>query len=126
MPYREPQSQDNRLTRVEMSVQRIELQLENMIKDLGDFKARIECVIDDHQDALYGDKGKPGLIGQLGSLEELRVALKGYGREQGLIADIQGLIATMAKWEDGRKWLNRLVIGMIVTNIAIHVINFIP
>jgi hypothetical protein len=112
-----PPNKDNRLNRVELAVQRVEDQVAQLIKDFADFKARMECMIEDHQTALYGDRGKPGLVGQTGTLEELRVALKGYGREPGLIAEIQTLSKKIAEWEDAKKWIIRLIIGLIVTNI---------
>jgi hypothetical protein len=121
MMYQEAPTTDNRLTRVELAVQRIEDKVAHLIEEFSDFKTRIECVIEDHQSTLYGDKGKPGLVGQAGTLEELRVALKGYGREPGLIADIQNLSKKMVEWDDGRKWLTRLVLGMLVTDILLHV-----
>lgn len=109
------------MTRVELAVQRMEDQIVQLVKEFGEFKQRIECMVEDHQAALYGDKGKPGLVGQTGTLEELRVALKGYGREPGLIAEIQSLVRKMDDWDDGRKWLTRLVLGMLVTDIVLHV-----
>jgi hypothetical protein len=114
---------DNRLTRVENSITRIENQIETLMHEFTDFKERVEGMIEDHQTALYGDRGKPGLVGQSGTLEELRVALKGYGREPGLIAEIQELTNKMINWDDGRKWVNRLVIGMLVTEILLHVLG---
>ena len=120
-PNISPNTTDARMSRVELAVQRVEDQVAQLVKDFGEFKQRVECMLEDHQSALYGDKGKPGLVGQSGTLEELRVALKGYGREPGLIAEIQDLGKRMASWDDGRKWLTRLVIGMIVTDIILHV-----
>jgi hypothetical protein len=114
---------DSRLTRVENTVTRIEDQMTSLVREFADFKERVEGMIEDHQTALYGDKGKPGLVGQAGTLEELRVALKGYGREPGLIAEIQDLAKRMGDWDDGRKWMNRLVIGMLVTEIILHVLE---
>ena len=113
--------QDTRLNRVELAVQRVEGQVTQLVKDFGEFKARIECIVEDHRTALYGDKGKPGLVGQSGTLEELRVALKGYGKEPGLIAEIHTLVKKMEDWDDGRKWLTRLVLGMLITDIVLHV-----
>jgi hypothetical protein len=114
---------DSRLTRVENSIARVEDQVAMLVHDFACFKERVEEMIEDHQTALYGDKGKPGLVGQSGTLEELRVALKGYGREPGLIAEIQELTNKMMNWDDGRKWVNRLVIGMLITEILLHLLG---
>lgn len=116
-----PNTQDNRLTRVELAVQRVEDQVAQLAKDFAEFKARLECIVEDHQTALYGDKGKPGLVGQAGTLEELRVALKGYGREPGLIAEIQSLSKQMEVMGDGRKWVTRVIVSALITETIIHV-----
>lgn len=121
--YQEPQTQDNRLNRVELAVQRVEDKVAQLANDFGEFKERVEAMIEDHQTALYGDKGKPGLVGQSGTLEELRVALKGYGREPGLIAEIKVLSNRMSEWDDGRKWLTRLIIGAIIADIIVHFVQ---
>lgn len=104
------------MTRVEFILQRLEDRILELVKDFG----QIKCMMEDHQTALYGDKGKPGLVGQAGTLEELRVALKGYGREPGLIAEIKDLSNRMSAWDDSRKWLTRLIFGAIITDILIH------
>lgn len=117
---------DSRLSRVELAVQRVEDQVTQLVKEFGDFKERMETLMEDHQTALYGDKGKPGLVGQAGTLEELRVALKGYGKEPGLIAEIQELTKKMEEEDDGKKWLTRLVLGAIVTDIVIRLIQAVP
>jgi len=114
---------DARMTRVELAVQRVEDQLVQLARDFNEFKDRIEGMIEDHQTALYGDKGKPGLVGQTGALEELRIALKGYGREPGLIAEIKGLMDRMSERDDSRKWITRLVIGAIITDVIVHFIQ---
>jgi hypothetical protein len=116
-------SLDSRLTRVENTVIRIEDQIAVLMRDFAGYKERLEGIIEDHQTALYGDKGKPGLVGQTGTLEELRVALKGYGKDPGLISEIQDLGQRMSDWDDGRKWMNRLVVGMLVTEILLHVLG---
>jgi len=114
---------DARMSRVELAVQRLEDQVAQLVKEFGEYKDRMDAIIEDHQTALYGDKGKPGLVGQAGTLEELRVALKGYGKEPGLIAEIQELRQKMADWNDGRKWMTRLVLGTVLTDVILNIIK---
>lgn len=121
--FNEPATQDGRLNRVELAVQRIEGQLAQLVREFTDFKTRVETMLEDHQTALYGDKGKPGLVGQAGTLEELRVALKGYGKDPGLIAELRVLVDKMKGIEDGRKWLTRLILGAIIMDVLVHVIG---
>lgn len=109
------------MTRVELAVQRVEDQVAQLVKDFCEFKVQFGGMLEDHQAALYGDKGKPGLVGQSGTLEELRVALKGYGKEPGLISEIDRLVKKMEDWDDGRKWLTRLVLGMLISDIILHI-----
>jgi hypothetical protein len=80
--------------------------------------------LNDHHEILYGDRGRSGLIAQGEHLEELEKALKGYGREPGLIADIKNLLVKMNEFEDNKKWLTRLVIGAILTEIILHFVQF--
>lgn len=108
-----------RLSRLELAVQRIEDKLSRISCEFADFKLHVEQMLEDHQSALYGDKGKAGLIGQAGTLEELRIALKGYGKEPGLISEIHSLTKKMAEWDEGRKWMNRLIVGVLVTEVVL-------
>lgn len=120
------QNQEERISRMERAVDRIEDQVSQLILEFAGLKERVEamlCRVDDHQKVLYGEKGKVGLISQGETLQELQQALKGYGREPGLIADIKNLLVKMGEFEDGRKWLTRLIIGAIVTDIVVHFIQ---
>lgn len=126
MPPNNNPTIDNRLTRVEMAVARMEGQLSQLITEFADLKLKVEtmlCRLDDHQSVLYGEHGKSGLITQGEHLEELEKALKGYGREPGLIADIKNLLVKMGEFDDNRKWLTRLIIGAIITDVVIHFIQ---
>lgn len=51
------------------------------------------------------------------TLDELKIALKGYGKEPGLIAVIQNLTNKIEEYDDAKKWITRLVIGYIITVI---------
>jgi hypothetical protein len=55
--------------------------------EFSEFKERVECITEDHQTDMYGDKGKPRLL-----------------------AKIQNLVEKMNNWDDGRKWMNPIVI----------------
>lgn len=113
----------SRLTRVEQAVQRIENQVSQLLRDFAEFKARVECMIEDHQSILYGAKDRTGLVHQSEHLEELERALKGYGREPGLIADIKNLLDKMNKYEDANKWLTRVILGAILAELAVHLLG---
>jgi hypothetical protein len=126
MPTAVPNSTDGRLSRVEMAVSRMEIQVTQLVTEFADLKEKVEtilCRLNDHQEILYGDKGRSGLVAQREHLEELEKALKGYGREPGLIADIKNLMIKMGELGDERKWLTRLVIGAIITDIVLHFVQ---
>lgn len=117
---------ESRVAKLEQAIERIEIQVIQIANDVSGLKVRMEemlCKVEDHQDVLYGEKGKHGLISQVEIIDELRLALKGYGREPGLIADIQTLNKKIIEWDDGRKWLMRLVIGAIIGEIILHALN---
>jgi predicted RNase H-like nuclease (RuvC/YqgF family) len=123
MPPAQPNTSDNRLTRVEVAVSRMEGQVSHLVSEFAALKEKVEMMLgrlNDHQDILYGDHGKSGLIAQSEHLEELEKALKGYGREPGLIADIKNLLVKMQEFDDNKKWLTRLIIGAILTDIIVH------
>jgi hypothetical protein len=104
----------------------MEVQITHLVGGFADLKEKVEailCRLDDHQKILYGARGKSGLIAQSEHLEELEKALKGYGREPGLISDIKNLSTKMTDLGDERKWLTRLVLGAILTDIALRFIH---
>lgn len=119
-------NQEERISRMEQVVDRIEQQVNQLVFEFTSLKDRVEAMLtrlDDHQNILYGEKGKTGLISQGETLHELQQALKGYGREPGLIADIKNLLLKMGEFDEGRKWLTRLIIGAIITDIIVHFIQ---
>lgn len=118
--------QEERISRIERAIDRIEGQVNQLVSEFTSLKERVEAMLtrlDDHQNILYGEKGKTGLISQGEALHELQQALKGYGREPGLIADIKNLLVKMGEFDEGRKWLTRLIIGAIITDIVVHFIQ---
>lgn len=119
-------NQEERISRMEQAVGRIEGQVQQLVLEFAALKEKVEamlCRLDDHQNILYGEKGKTGLISQGETLQELQQALKGYGREPGLIADIKNLLVKMNEFDDGRIWLTRLIIGAIITDVIVHFIQ---
>jgi hypothetical protein len=126
MPPAATSNTDTRLTRVELAVSRMETQVAQLVTEFAGLKEKVEailCRLNDHHDILYGNHGESGLIAQGEHLEELEKALKGYGREPGLIADIKNLSIKMSEFSDERKWLTRLIIGAILTDILVHFIQ---
>lgn len=126
LPDMDRASVENRLNRVEMGVTRMEGQISQLISEFADLKGKVEsmlCRLDDHQSVLYGNNGRSGLITQGEHLEELEKALKGYGREPGLIADIKNLLVKMSEFDESRVWLTRLIIGAILSDIVVHFIQ---
>lgn len=126
MPSIGQPSIENRLVRVELAVTRLEGQVSQLVSEFAGLKERVEDMlnrVDDHQSVLYGVKGKSGLIAQSEVLEELKDALKGVGKEAGLIAEIQTLTNKVQEWEDGRKWLTRLVVGAVLADVVINILR---
>jgi len=114
---------DARLTRLETSVQRIEGQLSQLVADFCEFKSRVESMLQDHQVVLYGDSSVPGLIAKSAPLQELWTALKGYGKDPGLIAEIHSLMEKKNKWEDNFKWFVRLALGALLADIILNLVR---
>lgn len=117
---------EGRVTKLEQAIERIEIQVIQIGNDVTLLKEKLEtvlCKVDDHQEVLYGDKGRRGLISKIETIDELNLALKGYGREPGLIADIQALNMKISEWDDGRKWLTRLIIGAVIAEIFVHLLG---
>ncbi len=120
------QTTNTRLVRVEVVVSRMEGQINQLVTEFAGLKEQLQemiCKVEDHQEALYGEHGKPGLISQGETLEELKGALKGYGREPGLIADIKNLLTEVAAIKSDRKWIYRLILAAIVTDVLTRVLG---
>ncbi len=98
----------------------------NFIKD------RVETItstIEEHDRALYGNNGNVGVVAKVVSsvetLEDLKMALRGKGEDPGLIADIRTLMNWMGDWKDERKWLARVIIGVVITQLIGYVLIFL-
>ncbi len=123
--------QEERINRMERAVERIEEQVHQLVMEFSSLKGKMEQALqrqNDHQEVLYGMKGTTGLLGwkekAAETLEELKLALKGYGDEPGLIAEIRALAKKIDEWDDTKKWLIRLVGALIVTEVLKLVFAF--
>lgn len=112
---------EERIQKLENAVSGIVVQVQqifNMVNGLEEKLNRVLKNLDDHHGVLYGEGGKSGMLAWKEqadeTLNELNLALKGYGKEPGLIAVIQNLSTKIGEWDDTRKWLMRLVIGNII------------
>ncbi len=115
-----------RLTRVEVVVSRLEGQINQLVAEFSGLKERLQellCTVEDHQNILYGEHGKPGLVSRSETLDELKGAIKGYGREPGISADIKNLLAEVASIKDERKWIYRLILAAIITDVLTRIIG---
>ncbi len=117
---------ENRLTRLELAVTSLEKQVGQLVNEFSGLKENVQSMLsrlEDHQDVLYGEHGKSGLIAQAETLEELKDALKGVGKEPGLIAEIRAISLKVAALDEGKVWLVRLVVGAILTDIALRLMQ---
>ncbi len=120
----EPCQQEQRITRIEASVDVISEKVNLVANDISVIRDKVEAVtktVDEHDRALYGSNGSVGVVAKVvqsvETLEDLKVALRGKGEEPGLISDIRTLMNWMGEWKDGRKWLNRLLAGLAVAEV---------
>jgi hypothetical protein len=118
-----PCAQESRITLMEKALGRVESAVETLANEVRDMKDALTKKIDEHDASLYGDHEKPGVVAQMQTVDELKLALKGYGSEPGLIAVIRDLSTHMSEWEDTKKWMIRLVIGEIVVAILAIVLR---
>ena len=120
----EPCQQENRITRIENAVGEIGEKVNNIAADVSVIREKIDGVtrtVEEHDRALYGNNGGVGVVAKVvqsvETLEDLKIALKGKGEEPGLISDIRTLMDWMGEWKDGRKWINRLLVGLAVAEV---------
>jgi hypothetical protein len=75
-----------------------------------------------HDRALRGTNGDIGITAKVTkaaeAMADLTLALRGRADEPGLIADIHSLKKWTAEMKDERKWLTRLVIGIVLAEIG--------
>ncbi len=124
-----PPTFDSRITRVEQTLSRVEGQISTLLSEFCDMKEKVDAILtrlDDHQSVLYGDHGKAGLVSQAEILDELNAALKGVGREPGLVADIKGLSTKMNDLDDNRKWLTRLIVAAMIADAISRFVQLGP
>jgi len=120
----EPCQQEGRITRIEASVKVITEKVNRVAEDVSVIRANTEAMatkVEEHDRALYGNNGNIGVVAKVVSsveaLEDLKMALRGKGEDPGLIADIRTLMNWMGDWKDERKWINRLLIGLVVAEV---------
>jgi hypothetical protein len=72
---------------------------------------------------LLGENGAPGLVAVVnclnGSMGDLYGALRGVGEQPGLIASINTLVKKIADWDDSKKWMTRLVLGLVIASVVL-------
>ena len=120
----EPCTQEQRITRIENTVGEIGEKVNTIAADVTVIRASTVAMtakVEEHDQALYGNNGNVGIVAKVVSsmetLEDLKVALRGKGEEPGLISDIRTLMDWMGEWKDGRKWINRLLVGLAVAEV---------
>jgi uncharacterized protein (UPF0335 family) len=121
----EPCSQKERIERLEGAVGKIGGEVSQIAADVNIIKVQIQPFIEmvgGHDRALRGSNGDIGLNAKVANAVEamgdLTLALRGQGNEAGLITDILSLKKWMAELRDERKWLTRLVIGIVLAEIG--------
>lgn len=111
---RMPCAQEGRITEMEVSLNHIESLVERMANETHKMRDNLTTRLDEHAVTLYGDRDVVGVVSQMKTLEELNLALKGYGKEPGLVAVISDLSVHMHEWDDAKKWMFRLVLGEVI------------
>lgn len=85
--------------------------------------------VEEHDRALKGSNGAPGIIASIANMQEtyqdVSEALRGKGERSGLIALVQELNRRLTSKEDSDKWLNRLVLGALITFTITQVLGLI-
>ncbi len=116
--------QEERIQKVEEAVEQIASQVSLTYTKISGIETKLEKALvrlSEHHSILYGERGSSGLLAwkerAAETVDELKLALKGYGDEPGLIAEIKNLSKKISEWDDTKKWITRLVIGYIVTVI---------
>jgi hypothetical protein len=110
---------------IEAAVDKIGVEVSQIAVDVGTIKTRIGSffeVVQSHERALRGANGDVGLTAKVAgasqAMADLTLALRGEKGEQGLIAEILTLKKWMAELKDERKWLTRLVMGIVLAEIG--------
>jgi hypothetical protein len=121
----EPCSQKDRIERLEGAVDKIGEEVSQIATNVNTIKVKIEPFFDmvqSHDRALRGMNGDVGLTAKVAcasqAMAELTHALRGDKGEQGLLADILTLKKWVADMKDERKWLTRLVVGIVLAEIG--------
>lgn len=113
--------QDGRIGRIEQAVEQLSIQVPQIIEKLSGLEEKVEMALkrqEEHHETLFGGRGATGIMAWKEkadeTLNELKIALKGYGKEPGLISIISTLVEKIDQIEDDRKWLIRLVLANII------------
>jgi hypothetical protein len=121
----EPCSQKDRIERLEGAVDKIGEEVSQIAVDVSTIKTRMEPLIEMvgiHDRALRGTNGDIGITAKVTkaaeAMADLTLALRGRADEPGLIGDIHSLKKWTAEMKDERKWLTRLVIGIVLAEIG--------
>lgn len=111
-------TQENRLVRIEKMLQEASAcsgSISTRTQVIESRVDKVEDAIDEHEKAIRGYNGTPGLVGRLTAdeaiLGELQLALKGRGEDPGMIGTVKQIKITMDKWEDSQKITLSLVLG---------------
>jgi hypothetical protein len=121
----EPSSHKERNERIEGGVDKIGSEVSKIAADANTIKTRMEPLIEMvgiHDRTLRGTNGDIGITAKVTkaaeAMADLTLALRGRADEPGLIADIHSLKKWTAEMKDERKWLTRLVIGIVLAEIG--------
>jgi hypothetical protein len=117
-----PCQQNDRIEHIEIAVDNMTGQVTTLVTDFAVLKKSVETAlttVGEHDRALRGYNGDMGLVAQVIQLTaiftDLNGALRGTGKEPGLISSIDGLAKKINDWEDSKKWITRLVVGWFIT-----------
>jgi hypothetical protein len=121
----DPCQQEKRIQRIEAAVDKIGVEVSQIAVDVGTIKTRIEPffeVVHSHERALRGANGDVGLTAKVAgaskAMDELTQALRGNEGKPGLLSDINEINKYVSDLKDERKWVFRLILGIVLAEIC--------
>lgn len=125
-------TQEQRITSIERITEEILDKLNEQHTTSAVFAGKMEAYmfkVDEHDRALKGVNGTPGVLSVIANMQatydDVSEALRGKGDHAGLIALVMELNRRMTEKESKDQWMNRLILGGLVTFTITQVIGLI-